>query len=114
MKFDFGEWEVCDYMPEWDGEHDIAVRSKKKHKDCEMMYCAISGASGNFESHARLISKAPEMLKALIYLTESSCFNCPEGETFNKTNCKDCGIMNYIKLIESATNKTWEEINENN
>ena len=92
MKFDFtdGEWIV-------NGENDsIYVNGKaicfffdKLEYDCE-----------NKQANARLISKAPEMLEALI-------------ELFIEFEKDGQMVSDHIvKLIEEATGKKWEEINE--
>jgi hypothetical protein len=103
MKSDFtsGEWKV------YGESNTIYCNGKmvcqffdKLEDDCE-----------NKEANARLISKAPEMLKALIDLVKNGNFFSSAieldwefcGKEFKET---------VIDIIEQAIGKTWEEINE--
>ena len=112
MKFDFtnGEWEV---------RENIFVETAEIYSN-EYGRVAIIDKTfpkGNkqIDANARLISCAPEILNSLIHNVNCGCYNCPDSDVIisaNEKQCNGCGYFKDIKLIEKATGKTWEEINE--
>ena len=104
-KFDFteGEWEIIStnnqdgiYSNKLNNRINEKILITVVHKDL------FDHENIDYKANARLIASAPEMLKMLI-------------EIYDLADLEDFGmeINNKIKaIIEKATGKTWEEINE--
>lgn len=106
MKFDFtnGKWEI-------EVAEGYETRSDEIICDEKFICCCQSDPfDKEAQANARLISKAPEMLKALIECVPYFCNNktCPQNSCDS-----NCHIKNKKQIIEQATGKKWEEICEN-
>jgi hypothetical protein len=68
-------------------------------------------AGGHDLTEAKLISQAPAMLEALIEITDRVKTVNERGEVM-EAYMYEVDFLNLVYIIESATNKTWEEIKE--
>ena len=49
----------------------------------------------------KLKDEKKELIGVVNYFINSSCFNCPDGtEKYNEIECRGCGIVTYIELLE--------------
>lgn len=117
MKFDFteGEWVIQE-----NGDVVSVNQDSDFDEDTGNYYYVKTIAydegilgSGNDEekANARLISKAPEMLNALIYSLKLFYMMKKDRDTLIKMDETHVKAFEEIKdIIEQATGKTWEDI----
>jgi hypothetical protein len=100
LKISRGQWDSG--VSQIDGFDYISVSLAEDHS-CVTALCGHAGEVDEEESiaNANLISQAPAMLEALI----------EHMYTFEENNMTP-DLVETRKIIESATNKTWEEIKE--
>jgi len=91
LKHTRGPWKVA-----YQDKNIVVMPEKANKKGTGNQYCECAG--GNHDNNARLISCAPEMLEALIFMIKH-----------NQDLCEDCRI-DAVKLIEKATGMKIEEV----
>lgn len=122
MKFDFtdGEWKEIVSKDGWYIKSD-------NHNNEDVMVCmskiyreTLPETHKRQKADARLISCAPEMIKALIDVVKKYYDVCVEAPHIKRSKYYEDYKQNFyndfkiqIKIIEKATGKKWSEINDN-